>query len=150
MVTFSVQSQNMTNNDLEKIIYVVSDSIRGNHGNWQFMIKGKMLFCITDTVNNRLRIMSPIIEQRKLAHLDLLKLMEANSYTALDARYAIADDLLWSLYVHPLKELQKEEVLSAIKQVYTAALTYGSTYNSSELTFPTKKELEKKKGKRKM
>ncbi len=148
--TFSVQSQNMTNGDLEKIIYVVSDSIRGEEGNWQFMIKGRMLVCITDTVNNRLRIMSPIIEQKKLSHLDLLKLMEANSYTALDARYSIADDFLWSLYVHPLKELQKDEILSAINQVYTAALTYGSTYNSSELTFPNKKEKEEKETKRKL
>ncbi|WP_198839679.1 hypothetical protein [Aureibaculum flavum] len=143
--SFSVQSQNMTNSDLEKIIYVVSDSIRGESGNWQFMIKGRMLACITDTTNNRLRIMSPIIEQKKLAHIDLLKLMEANSYTALDARYAIADDLLWSLFVHPLKELQKDEILSAINQVYTAALTYGTTYNSSELTFPNKKKEETEK-----
>jgi len=142
---FSVQSQNMTNNDLAKIIYVVSDSIRGEEGNWQFMIKGRMLACITDTTNNRLRIMSPIIEQKKLAHIDLLKLMEANFHTALDARYAITDNLLWSVYVHPLKELQKDEILSAINQVYTAALTYGTTYNSSELTFPNKKELEKEK-----
>ncbi|MDY7395604.1 hypothetical protein UMM65_10150 [Aureibaculum sp. 2210JD6-5] len=143
--TFSVQAQNMTNSDLEKIIYVVSDSIRGEEGNWQFMIKGRMLICITDTVNNRLRIMSPIIEQKTLSHLELLKLMEANAYTALDARYAIAEDFLWSLYLHPLKELQKDEILSAISQVYTAALTYGTTYNSSGLTFPNKKELEEKK-----
>ena len=143
--TFSVQSQNMTNSDLEKIIYVVSDSIRGGGGNWQFMIKGRMLACITDSTNNRLRIMSPITEQKKLSHIELLKLMEANFHTALDARYAIADDLLWSVYVHPLKELQKDEILSAINQVYTAALTYGTTYNSSELTFPNKKELEQEK-----
>lgn len=140
-----VQSQNMTNNDLEKIIYVVSDSIRGEEGNWQFMIKGRMLACITDTTNNRMRIMSPIIEQKKLSHIDLLKVMEANFHTALDARYAIADNLLWSVYVHPLKELHKDEILSAINQVYTAALTYGTTYNSSGLTFPNKKELEEEK-----
>lgn len=144
--TFSVKSQNMTNDDLEKVIYVVSDSIRGEEGNWQFMIKGRMLACVTDTINNRLRIMSPIIEEKKLAHLDLLKLMEANYYKTLDVRYAIADGLLWSLYVHPLKELHKDEILSAINQVYTAALTYGTTYNSSEFTFPNKKELEQEEG----
>jgi len=143
--SFSVKSQNMTNGDLEKIIYVVSDSIRGEEGNWQFMIKGRMLACITDSTNNRLRIMSPIVEQKTLSHVELLKLMEANFHTVLDARYAISDDLLWSVYVHPLKELQKDEILSAINQVYTAALTYGTTYNSSELTFPNKKELEEEK-----
>ena len=143
--SFSVKSQNMTNSDIEKVFYVVSDSIRGEQGNWQFMIKGRMLACITDTINNRLRIMSPIVEQKTLSHVELLKLMEANFHSALDARYAIADDLLWSVYVHPLKELQKDEILSAINQVYTAALTYGTTYNSSELTFPNQKELEVEK-----
>ncbi len=145
---FSAQSQNMTNSDLEKIIYVVADSLRGNTGNWQFMIKDRILVCITDENNNRMRIMSPIIEQKKLAYEDMLKLMEANFHTALDVKYAISDDLLWSVYIHPLKELGKDEVLSAINQVYSAAITYGTTYNSTGLTFPNKREEEEVKKKK--
>ena len=147
-ITFPAQSQNMTNSDLEKIIYVVADSLRGNTGNWQFMIKDRILVCITDEKNNRMRIMSPIIEQKKLAYTDMLKLMEANFHTALDVKYAISDDILWSVFIHPLKELSKDEVLSAINQVYSAALTYGTTYNSTGLSFPNKREeevLKKKK-----
>jgi len=139
-VSFSVRSQNMTNSDLEKIIYVVADSLRGDTGNWQFMIKDRILVCVTDENNNRMRIMSPIIEQKKLAYTDMLKLMEANFHTALDVKYAISNDLLWSIYIHPLKELSKDEVLSAINQVYSAALTYGTTYNSTSLSFPNKRE----------
>lgn len=148
--TFSMQSQNMTNSDLEKIIYVVADSLRGDTGNWQFMLKNRILVCRTDEKNNRMRIMSPIIEQKKLAYADMLKLMEANFHTALDVKYAIADDLLWSVYIHPLKELGKDEVLSAIHQVYAAAVTYGTTYNSTGLIFPNKKEEEIKKKKKKI
>ena len=140
---FSVQSQNMTNDKLEKIIYVIADSLRGDTGNWQFMIKERMLVCISDEKNNRMRIMSPIIEQKKLAYVDMLKLMEANFHTALDVKYAISDDLLWSVYIHPLKELTKEELLSAINQVYAAAVTYGTSYCSTALTFLNKKEEEK-------
>ena len=140
---FSVQSQNMTNDKLEKIIYVIADSLRGDTGNWQFMIKERMLVCISDEKNNRMRIMSPIIEQKKLAYVDMLKLMEANFHTALDVKYAISDDLLWSVYIHPLKELTKEELLSAINQVYAAAVTYGTSYSSTALIFPNKKEEEK-------
>ena len=145
---FSSQSQNMTSSDLEKIIYVVSDSIRGDNGNWQFMLKGRILVCITDEKNNRMRIMSPIVEQKTLDYSDMLKLMEANFHTALDVRYAISDDILWSIYIHPLKELHKDEVLSAIHQVYAATVTYGTTYNSTGLEFPDKNEELKEKKKK--
>jgi len=148
-VNFSAQSQSMNNDDLEKIIYVVADSLRGTTGNWQFMIKDRILVCITDEKNNRMRIMSPIIEQKKLAYTDMLKLMEANFHTALDVKYAISDDVLWSVFIHPLRELDKDEVLSAINQVYAAAVTYGTTYSSTGLTFPDKRK-EEEKAKRKI
>ena len=147
-ISFSAQSQHMTNNNLEKIIYVVADSLRGNTGNWQFLIKDRVLVCISDARNNRMRIMSPIIEQKKLSYTDMLKLMEANFHTALDVKYAISDGILWSVYIHPLKELSKDEALSAINQVYTAAVTYGVTYNSTNLTFSDKKKEEAKKKKK--
>lgn len=78
----------------------------------------------------------------------MLKLMEANFHTALDVKYAISDDILWSVFIHPLKELNKDEVLSAINQVYEASVTYGTTYSSTGLTFPDRRVEEKKiKGK---
>ena len=149
--SFSAQSQNMTNSDLEKIIYVVADSVRGNTGNWQFMLQDRILICITDETHNRMRIISPIIEQKKLAYTDMLKLMEANFHTALDVKYAISDDILWSVFIHPLKELSKDQALNAINQVYTAAESYGTTYHSTNLTFPDKqKEKEEQKRTKKL
>ena len=142
-------SQNMTNKDLDKIFYVVSDSIRGIEGNWQFMLKGRIMICLSDETNNRMRIMTPIVEQKKLAYTDMLKLMEANFHTALDVKYAISDRLLWAVFIHPLKELEQNEVLNAIQQVYSAAETYGTTYNSTSLSFPDKKEEQIKKSKKK-
>jgi len=140
-----VQSQNMNNADLEKIIYVVSDTIQGITGNWQFIIKDKLFICVTDENHNRMRIISPIIEEFKLSNSDRQKLLEANFHTALDARYAIANDFLWAVFIHPLKELSKEQVMDAINQVYTAVQTYGTTYNSTNLSFPdSKKEQEVK------
>ncbi len=143
----TTKAQEMNNEELGKIIYVVADSLRGKEGNWQFMIKDRLLLCVTDQNNNRMRIMSPIIEQKKLAYTDMLKVMEANFHTALDVKYAISNDLLWSVFIHPLKELNREQIMSAIQQVYTAAYTYGTTYNSTGLTFPDRKKekLEEKK-----
>ena len=74
-----------------------------------------------------MRIMSPIIEQKKLAYTDMLKVMEANFHTALDVKYAISNDLLWSVFIHPLKELDREQIVSAIQQVYTSS-TYLWNY----------------------
>jgi len=109
-----MQSQNMNNSDLQKIIYVVSDSLQGIPGNWQFLIENKLFICVTDENHNRMRIMSPIIEEQKLSNSDRQKLLEANFHTALDARYAIANDYLWAVFIHPLKELSKDQVLDAI------------------------------------
>ena len=91
--------------------------------------------------------MTPIIEQKKLAYTDMLKLMEANFHTALDVKYAITDGILWSVFIHPLKELSNDQALRAIEQVYTAARTYGTSYNSTGLTFPNRKEEQVKKKK---
>jgi hypothetical protein len=138
----------MNNGTLGEIIYIVADSVKGKEGNWQFMLKDRFLICVTDQKNNRMRIMTPIIEQKKLTYSDMLKLMEANFHTALDVKYAISGDFLWSVFIHPLKELKKTQVLNAIEQVYTAAHTYGTTYNSTGLNFPNRKEEEQIKQKK--
>ena len=138
------QAQNMDNEKLEKIIYVLSDTVIGVAGNWQFVIDERIFVCITDEFNNRMRIMTPIIEQKELTAEDMEKLLEANFHTALDARYALSNELLWSCFIHPLKELEKNEVISAINQVRMAAITYGTTYTSSELAFPDGEKKEEK------
>ena len=145
--TSELNGQNMTNDRLERIVTSMADSIQGNSGNWQFLIKDRMFICVTDQPNNRMRIMSPIVEQKELAYTDMLKVMEANFHTALDVKYAIAHDLLWSVYIHPLRELSDDQVVDAIQQVYVAAMTYGSTYSSSSLSFPDRrkeKQIQKK------
>ncbi len=136
----SAKSQNMTNTDLEKIFYVVSDSLQGDLGNWQFFIEGIVLICFTDETHNRMRIISPIIEEIRLSNEEKQKLLEANFHTALDVRYDIGNDYLWAAFIHPLKELSKDQVMDAISQVYTATLTFGTTYNSTGLSFPNSRE----------
>jgi len=145
-----MSSQEMNNEELGKIIYVLADSLRGKAGNWQFVIKDRLLICVTDSTNNRMRIMSPIIEQKKLAYTDMLKVMEANFHTALDVKYAISNDLLWSIFIHPLRELSRAQVVDAIQQVYIAAMTYGTTYNSSGLTFPDRRKEKREEKKKKI
>lgn len=137
--SFSAKAQNMTNESLEKILYVLSDSIQGKTGQWQFTIHNRVFICITDEYHNRMRIITPIIEQDKLAYSELIRVLDANFHTVLDVKYALSDKILWSVFIHPLKELSKNQVISAVEQVYAAAATYGTTYTSTNLVFPSTK-----------
>jgi hypothetical protein len=132
----SIKAQNMNNERLETILNVVSDSIVGQKGAWQFKINERMFMCVTDESHNRMRIMSPITKQEALNNEDLLKTLAANFHTALDVKYALSDQILWSVFIHPLKELTDKQVKNAVSQVYMAAITYGTTYSSTDLVFP--------------
>ena len=98
-------AQNMTNTELESIITKTADSVQGFKGRWQFTIKETVFICLTDSTNNRMRIMSPIVESYRVTEELKTLSLSANFHTALDVKYAIADDVLWSLFVHPLREL---------------------------------------------
>ncbi len=89
-----------------------------------------------------MRIISPIIAQDKLAYTELIRVLSANFHTALDVKYALSDEILWSVFIHPLRELSKNQVISAVEQVYAAAATYGSSYSSTNLVFPSVKSQE--------
>ena len=145
-------SQSMTNEKMGKILESVADSIQGNNGQWQFKIKETYFMCITDANHNRMRIISPITEAIKLTEDLKSAALVANFHTALDVKYAIADDVLWSVFIHPLKELSEAQVIDAVKQVYGANITFGTTFSSTDLVFPgnqgEKKKENKKKGKK--
>jgi hypothetical protein len=150
LVPFFVFSQSMTNDKLHTIYTSVSDSIQGNSGRWQFYIKDTPLVSITDKNNNRMRIMSPIADSNSLNDELIKACLVANFHTALDVKYAVSDGVLWSVFIHPLKELSEDQVKSAVSQVYNANNNFGTTFSSTSLTFPgriternEKKEVEK-------
>jgi len=129
------QAQQMNNATLGEIITKEADTLAGITGNWQFVYKEVPMLCITDQTNNRMRIIAPITESSNLDKDLLLDSMTANFHSALDVKYAISNGILWSAYVHPLKELSTEQVESAISQVYLATKTFGTTFSSTELLF---------------
>ncbi|MBC2843890.1 hypothetical protein H7F21_02205 [Winogradskyella flava] len=126
----------MTNEKLQEIYTSVSDSIQGETGTWQFHVKDVTMVSITDISHNRMRIISPIVEVTSLKEGLLKAVLMANFHTALDVKYAIADGILWSIFVHPLKELSEDQVRDALSQVYYANVNFGSTYASTSLVFP--------------
>ncbi len=141
----SLFSQSMTPTKLKEILISLSDSIQGNARQWSFSIKDVGFICVTDSVHNRMRIISPIAEAEKLTSDLKSAALVANFHSALDVKYAIADNILWSAFIHPLKELSIAQVKDAIRQVYSANVTFGTTFSSSNLIFPGGKKEKKKR-----
>lgn len=138
----NVHSQGMNPDKLKQIILKAADTTVAKGNTIQFLYNQTMLICIYDENANRMRIISPIIEREKLEEKQILNSLVANFHSALDVKYALSDEIIWSVFTHPLKELTDYQLEDAIKQVYLANKTFGSTYSSTNLVFPgnTKKE----------
>ena len=133
----------MTVEKLQELLKVESKIIEGQLGNWQVNYKGLPMIVVTDVSANRMRIISPIIEEKKLTAEDLRKLMQANFSAALDAKYAIYQEVLWSSFAHPLGDLTEVELKDALTQVFNLVRNYGTTYSSTGVVFGTTPAPEK-------
>ena len=141
-------SQNMDSQKLSNLIIQISDTVTTNGNTIQFIYKERPLICVYDENANRMRIISPIIETKNIEEKELLNMLVANFHSALDVKYALSDEIIWSVFIHPLKELADHQVLDAIHQVYAASATFGTTYSSTSLIFPgntKKKNIPKEK-----
>lgn len=154
LIPYVVFSQQMDVEKLETIYESVSDSIHSKGSTWQFYIETVPIISIADSSHNRMRIMSPIMESDNLTD-DLIKAcLVANFHTALDIKYAVSDGVLWSVFIHPLKELTEHQIKDAISQVLHGNINFGTTFSSTSLAFPSslnnesdkenKKEIPKK------
>jgi hypothetical protein len=90
---------------------------------------------IADPKNNRMRAFVAIQSLDGVNQQLLYRLMQANFDSALDARYAIAQEHILSVFIHPLKELGKNEFISGLGQVVNLVKTYGTAFTSGAMTF---------------
>ncbi|MDC7998232.1 hypothetical protein [Gilvibacter sediminis] len=132
---FTFLGQNMNNASLQEILKVESDSVVGANGRWQITYKEAPMLVLTDESNDRMRIIMPITKGTSLSKEMLQACLTANFHTALDVKYALSDELLWAVYIHPLSPLTEAQLKSALSQVYSAALTFGTTFSSTDLLF---------------
>ena len=131
----------MNNEQLDVLVKEHADHVhQANPGHWQFDYFGRVLIVLSDETMNRMRIITPVIEVSELDADAVVTCLSANFDRALDARYAINGEYLWSAFIHPLKELQDSQVVDALMQVATLAVTYGTNFSSSGLTFGTTTE----------
>lgn len=120
---------------MEELLASEADSLIGISGRWQVTYKELTMMVITDEVNDRMRIITPIAETENMDKELLSLCLEANYHSVLDVKYAISDGVLWSVFIHPLSSLTDKQLKSAVSQVYTAAMTFGSSFTSGALIF---------------
>ena len=125
----------MTIRRLEKILKEVAGEVRSQNGQFRFEFQGNSILVLTSASQDRMRIITPITDTPNLSTEQLHKMMIANFHTALDARYAISDGVVYAALIHPLSSLAERDLRSAISQVANLAATFGTSYSSGELLF---------------
>ncbi|MGJ8618064.1 MAG: hypothetical protein ACSHWS_14575 [Sulfitobacter sp.] len=101
----------------------------------EFTLDDIPVVVIADARADRMRAMVPIASAEGLTPDDMMRMMQANFDSALDARYAVAHGRLWGVFIHPLSPLEKDQFLSGLVQTITVAKTYGTAYTGGAAIF---------------
>lgn len=125
----------MTEHRLGQIVRALDPQAIAAGQGWQMRIKGVTVLVISDTQTNRVRAIVAIRAASDLSEAQLRRLMQANFDSALDGRYAIAQDILWAAFIHPLTPLEKDQFISGLGQIVNLAQTYGTLYSGGALQF---------------
>ncbi|MGZ2256909.1 hypothetical protein [Roseobacter sp. A03A-229] len=125
----------MTLDRLAEIILVIDEEAQRRGATIQFTVQDIPVMVVADPRADRMRAMVPIRSADSLDAGELMRLMQANFDTALDARYAVAQGRLWGVFIHPLSPLEQDQFLSAIAQTVNVARTYGQTYSGGAQVF---------------
>lgn len=128
-------AEKMTLPSLWEILRDIDDEARIAGTQAQLTLQDVPVLVVTDPAADRMRAMVPIASVEGLTAEDLLRLMQANFDTALDARYAVARGRLWGVFIHPLSSLDRKEVISGLIQTVNVARTYGSAYSGGAMHF---------------
>lgn len=125
----------MTPDELERLLRGAADDIDGEDDRWQLRVGEVALACMVDVRFDRMRLIAPIAELTEIDDDVRDACLEANFHTALDARYATSDGVLYAAFIHPLGSLDAELAESALSQVVSLVETFGTTYSSGSLVF---------------
>lgn len=131
----SAIDQPMTAARLGELILKVDPNAELNGSSWVLQVTDLEVIVVYDIDADRMRILIPIGGTDEMQKDELLRLLQANFDSALDARYAIAQDTLWGTYIHPLSELSDEEFLVGLAQTANVVTSYGTSYSSGMFIF---------------
>ncbi len=125
----------MTLARLDEILRALDPEAQNNGSVWQLTINEVQVLIVTDVAADRMRAITPVAKTEDLTPADVTRVLQANFDTALDARYAIAQEILWSAFIHPLAPLEKDQLISGLGQVVNLAQSYGTLYSGGALSY---------------
>ena len=129
------EQQPMTGEYLGALVQSVDEAARREGNSWQFTVAELDALVVYDEAADRMRIIIPIGRADALEAEELMRLMQANFDSALDARYAVGQGLLWGTFIHPLSSLTEEEFLVGLGQTANVVLSFGTSYSSGLLQY---------------
>ena len=125
--------------DLEKLNELINridpEANRAQQGVWSFSFQDQELAVFTDVQADRMRIVVPITSTDQIDATLMAQMLQANYDSALDARYAIAQGIVWSIFVHPLADLTSQQFFSAVGQVINTTDTFGESFSAGVVIF---------------
>ena len=127
----------MTPGKMLLILQEVAPDVEQQGNQMYFKLGQFQVVLIYDTAADRMRLVVPIMAQKDLQEGQLLEAMQANFHSVLDVRYAVTNEVVFSVFVHPLSNLDEALFRSAIQQVVVAAATFGEEYSSGTYAFPS-------------
>ena len=123
----------MTQGRMELLFADQVEAIMGPPGAIQTRIDGINVYLISDSENDRMRLVTPISMVETVDPRINEILLRANFYSTLDARYAISDGVIYGTFLHPISSLSPELLSSALAQVLSLTKTFGSSFSGGEL-----------------
>lgn len=134
-ITKGKEIKRMTPTHMLDIIREVGKNVAINNNVVEFEHLDVKVILVYDQKADRMRLISPIAKIAEVNKEDLIKVMEANFHSALDARYSMSNGLVWSAFIHPLSDLSDKLMTSEISQVANAAKNFGTSFSSGDLVF---------------
>ncbi len=125
----------MTLERLDVIVRALDPEAASDGRRWRLMIADVPVLIITDPNNDRMRALAPVEKVENIEEGALKRMMQANFDSALDGRYAIANDMVWATYIHPLAALEKDQLISGLGQIINLSKTYGTLYSGGAMQF---------------
>ena len=120
---------------MERYVAGRSEVMQHEPGYLLFKFSQVQMALVSDTTHDRMRIIAPVLSYDELDEAAKDAVMEANFRSALDARYAVSNGVLYAAFIHPLSGLNEAQLQSAMDQVANLTHTYGSSYSSGQLVY---------------
>lgn len=120
---------------MDQVIKALDAKAQRTGNSWQFTLQDRVMLVVTDTNAARMRIITPIALISDLPEDAMQRLMQANFDTALDARYAVAQNLVWGAFLHPLDTLTTRDFAAGILQTHSVGETFGTTFSSGAISY---------------